>query len=149
MVWQQHASHPTCPQSRGCSFLEPPANTSLLFIGSGQITWPSLSQYCGVRGEDILMILASVTSYTSGAWRWCQLYAKHIGHGWGKDDSTKAKRGPKTLRMETACWLAQASTKCFQSYGNRGELRLYLPVCKFCTGTLETELETAVLRFQC
>lgn len=30
-----------------------------------------------------------------------------------KNDSTKAKKGTKTIRMENACWLAQASTKCF------------------------------------
>lgn len=94
------------------------------------------------------MGLAYVTAYTSGAWAWCQLYAKHIGYGWGKDDSIKAKKDSKIIRLENASWLAQASTKCSHKHGNEYELRLDIPVPKFCFGTLETELETVILRFR-
>ena len=106
----------------------------------------------------MLMGLACVTAYTSGAWAWCQFYAKHIGCGWGKDDSIKAKKGNKIIRMENAkkkerereCILASPSIhQVFpQTYGNECELRLDMPVPKFCTGTLETELETVILRFR-
>ena len=40
---------------RAILFLDPPANVSLLFIGSGLVTWPSLSQSLWSEDEGPLM----------------------------------------------------------------------------------------------
>lgn len=36
--------------------------------------------------------------------------ARHIGQEWGKGGSSKTRKGIKTIRMMTVCWLAQEST---------------------------------------